>query len=376
MQHQKPERIYKTHPLANTLVLNIATSALAISIFSAGGYNTTLSTLETNLHPATNLIKDIPEPQNPARKSFAETGILLLGVGFINWDVDRGEVYKVTGVWLFVPRNMPEDLVPTPPTPNATPNPQIHPPTPKSGSKTGSITEASTALTDLTPDVLVIQGSDAGSHTQTTSASLLTLLPKLTTLLSNHKTKTKNEHERNPLTLLVAGSLTTGRTLAAALILGASGGVMGTRFLASHEAHTSSGYQVTILCASDGGVSTVRSTVYDRVWGIYGWLGRYRGRGIVNDTYLDTERGDGGGGESEVVFGGDGEGGWGWVVPGGRMTMYAGTGVELVREVKGEGGRFWRRFGRMLRVFLGGGVDVDCRLSIVDVGFDGVWRDT
>lgn len=68
---------------------------------------------------------------------------------------------------------------------------------------------------------------------------------------------------------------------------------MGTRFLASHEAHISSGYQDTILCASDGGVSTVRSTVYDRVWGIEGWLGRYRGRGIVNDTYLDTERGMG-----------------------------------------------------------------------------------
>lgn len=100
-------------------MLNIAPPPFATSIFSAGGYNTTLSTLETNLHPATNLIKDIPEPQNPARKSFAETGSLLPGVGFINWDAGRGEalfpilrMYKVTGVWLYQPRNMPEDLVP------------------------------------------------------------------------------------------------------------------------------------------------------------------------------------------------------------------------------------------------------------------------
>jgi nitronate monooxygenase len=348
-------------------MLNIATAPLATSVslaggigFIAGGYDTTLSNLETNLHHASQLIQSHPDQSNPACKFYTQTGVLPLGVGFINWGVDRNEAlrilrrYRVAAVWLFAPRDgmgdllvwvdrvrglyqeeQMEDVDDSKSKSKETTAPQIW-------IQISSIAETTTALKHLHPDVLVIQGSDAGGHGLARSASLITLLPEVSNLIAEHytpSTKTVlNEHQ--PPTLLAAGGLTNGLTLSATLLLGATGGVMGTRFLASHEAHITPGYQNAILRAVDGGVSTVRTTVYDRVRDIKGWPERYDGRGIVNATYLDAVGGMSDE-ENRRLYVNEmkrGDEGWAWDVDGrGRMTTYAGTGVGLIKEVLGVG---------------------------------------
>lgn len=323
-------------PLANAPMLNIATAPLAISVsaaggigFLAGGYDVT--GLETHLHEATELITNL-EGANPARKFYKETGILPLGVGFLNWGADREAAVqilranRVAAVWLFAPTEMPGELVSW--------VRDIRELDRATDSKTqiwvqiGTVHEASIALSTMHPDVLVVQGSDAGGHGLAQSASIITLLPEIHALLN----ETIFDPGSRPH-LLAAGGITTGRTLLAALTLGAAGAVMGTRFLASKEARISKGYRDEILRAADGGVSTVRSTVYDRVRGITGWPGRYNGRGVINRSYVDAAQGGMSDEENRRLYVAEmtkGDEGWG---PEGRMTTYAGTGVGLVREV-------------------------------------------
>lgn len=116
------------------------------------------------------------------------------------------------------------------------------------------------------------------------------------------------------------------------MALGAQGCVLGTRFLASSECSVTNGYQRAILDASDGGISTVRTTIYDKVRGIHGWPQSYDGRGLINNTYLDHVAG-----LSEIHNGklyceelDRKDGGYG---TDGRLTTYAGTGVGLIKKV-------------------------------------------
>lgn len=188
----------------------------------------------------------------------------------------------------------------------------------------GTVGEAVAVAGALRPDVLVVQGSDAGGHGLARSASIMTLLPEVRDALQGR--------QMGDIPVLAAGGIVDGRGIAASQALGASGAVMGTRFLATPEANIAQGYRAEVLRAADGGVSTVRSTVYDRVRGIYGWPERYDGRGVINQSYVDAvERGmsdeeNRARYESELQ---KGDLGWG---PGGRLTTYAGTGVGLVRE--------------------------------------------
>jgi nitronate monooxygenase len=136
----------------------------------------------------------------------------------------------------------------------------------------GSVNEAIAVAKGLSPDVLVLQGSDAGGHGLTHSGSIMALIPETYDALSQLP-------GARDIALMAAGGIMDGRGLAAARMLGAHGVVMGTRFLASMESTIAKGYQKEILQASDGGLSTVRSTVYDHARGIHGWPERYNGRG-------------------------------------------------------------------------------------------------
>lgn len=185
------------------------------------------------------------------------------------------------------------------------------------------------------PDVLVVQGGDAGGHgMKGGGAGVISLLPEVRDGLVAAGRKTKDDDDEREIPLVAAGGIVDGRGVAASLALGAVGVVMGTRFLACKETNIAAGYQREILRASDGGVSTVRTTVYDKVRGIYGWPGNYDGRGVINRSYVDEVL-EGKVGEEEnrrlyLEEMGKGDEGWG---PDGRLTTYAGTGVGLVKEV-------------------------------------------
>ena len=81
-------------------------------------------------------------------------------------------------------------------------------------------------------DIIVAQGGEAGGHGGTVSA--LALIPQVVDAVS-------------PLPVIAAGGIFDGRGLAAALMLGAVGVNLGTRFLASREAPIEDGWRQRIV---------------------------------------------------------------------------------------------------------------------------------
>ncbi|PLB36692.1 nitronate monooxygenase [Aspergillus candidus] len=317
-----------TTPLiASAPMLNISLPALAISVSTAGGLGFLaagfdVSNLEQKLSDAANLAA---QPTSPLNKHYADTGILPIGVGFINWGADLTqsiaavEKYKPCAVWLFAPEDQPAGLIPWVERVRAATDGQT-----QIWVQVGAVCEAVAVAETLRPDVLVVQGADAGGHGLARSASVVTLVPEVVDALDARGLGT--------VPVLAAGGVVDGRGVAAALALGACGAVMGTRFLASEEANVARGYRDEILRAEDGGVSTVRSTVYDGVRGIHGWPQRYDGRGVINRSYVDAVEGGMSAVENQRLYVSElekGDAGWG---PDGRLTTYAGTGVGLVRE--------------------------------------------
>jgi nitronate monooxygenase len=124
-------------------------------------------------------------------------------------------------------------------------------------------------------DIIVAQGTEAGGHGM--SAPLFTLLPQVV--------------DACPDTVVVAaGGIADGRGLAAALLLGAEGVMMGTRFYASQEADGHPEAKQRIVAAQSG--DTVRSIVFDLSRRTR-WPMGFTGRLIRNrhaETWLGRER--------------------------------------------------------------------------------------
>lgn len=99
-------------------------------------------------------------------------------------------------------------------------------------------------------EVVVAQGAEAGGHGQ--RRGTLPFVPEAADLIARE----------NPETLLLAaGGIADGRGLAAALMLGADGVLVGTRFWASREALVHPNHQAAALKATGDG--TVRSSLPD-----------------------------------------------------------------------------------------------------------------
>ena len=130
---------------------------------------------------------------------------------------------------------------------------------------------------DLGAEIIVAQGAEAGGHGE--RRATFTLVPEI----ADHIARAA------PDTLLcAAGGVGDGRGLAAALMLGADGVVVGSRFWASEEALVHPGMLKAALEAS--GDDTLRSTVTDIMRG-YDWPERYTGRVLRND-FMDKWHGD------------------------------------------------------------------------------------
>lgn len=122
-------------------------------------------------------------------------------------------------------------------------------------------------------DVIVAQGAEAGGHGE--KRATLTLVPEVADWLAACA----------PGTLLVAaGGIADGRGLAAALMLGADGVLVGSRFWASAESLAAPGMTDAAIAAS--GDDTIRSTVMDVARGLT-WPDRFTARVLKNPV---TER--------------------------------------------------------------------------------------
>lgn len=112
-----------------------------------------------------------------------------------------------------------------------------------------SLEDARRAL-HVDADIIVAQGAEAGGHGE--KRATFTLVPEVADLIARHA----------PGTLLcAAGGIADGRGLAAALMLGADGVVMGSRFWASSEADVHPNLHNSALGAS--GDDTIRTSVTD-----------------------------------------------------------------------------------------------------------------
>jgi enoyl-[acyl-carrier protein] reductase II len=92
-------------------------------------------------------------------------------------------------------------------------------------------------------DAVIAQGTEAGGHTGRVAA--LALIPQVVDAVK--------------IPVIAAGSIVDGRGLAAALALGAQGVWIGTRFIASREAHAGGLYRQVIVDAGDEDTIITRS---------------------------------------------------------------------------------------------------------------------
>ncbi|KAI9836534.1 MAG: hypothetical protein M1837_003283 [Sclerophora amabilis] len=307
----------------------IAGPDLAIAVSQAGGLGfigpgTNPGDAASSLHSARELLSSNEESYSDLVGS--TPGLLPIGIGFFVWAgnldaaVEAISAYPPAAVWLFAPRDGQREL-------------EMWTRRIREGSsrtqvwiQVGSLTEAESAVASPeAPDVLVLQGTDAGGHGLVAGASIISLMPEVTDAL-----KRSTNEKKKDITLIAAGGIADGRGVAAALTLGAAGAAMGTRFLASSEARISAGYKREVVRASDGGQSTLRTTLYDFLRGTTDWPENYNGRGLKNRS-LEDDRAGMTREENKRLYDQAAETSWG---PEGRLTTYAGTAVGLIQHIE------------------------------------------
>jgi nitronate monooxygenase len=124
--------------------------------------------------------------------------------------------------------------------------------------------EQARVASDAGADLIVAEGTEAGGHGG--ARATLPLVPAVVDAVW-------------PTPVLAAGGIADGRGLAASLMLGAQGAVIGTRFCASAEALGQDAAKQRIVAASAG--DTARTQVFDIVRG-YAWPPSCAGRALRN----------------------------------------------------------------------------------------------
>lgn len=301
---------------------------LAITVSSAGG----LGFIGPGEKPESTAI-DLATAKKMLRSSASVPTSLLLseklpvGVGFQLWNGDLKlatqavKQHRPCAAWLFAPRGGQEEVDEwTVSLRKASPGIHIW-------YQIGTLDESIKAMkSDHRPDVLVVQGAEAGGHGRAKDGlGLMALFPEIT-----------DQVRGSGIALVAAGGVADGRGIAAALALGADGVAVGTRFLASTEARIKKGYQNEIVRANDAAKNTTRTQLYNHLRGTMGWPEHWSPRGIVNKTWHDHQAGvpfeELKQRHDEAVKAGDGA--WG---PEGRTATYAGAAIGLVHDVEDAG---------------------------------------
>lgn len=125
-------------------------------------------------------------------------------------------------------------------------------------------------------------GNEAGGHGHGAAPPLAALV---TEILREYP---RSAGPKCPL-LLAAGGISTGAHIAAQLTLGASGVVVGTRFLLTPESTYAPTQKAALLDAH--ATSTVRTLAFDVVRGTLAWPAGVDGRGISTQTSRDYDAG-------------------------------------------------------------------------------------
>lgn len=310
--------------VASAPMLGASTPRLATAVTNAGGMGllpggSNADTLDGMLQEAKTMVG-----------AHFDSDILPVGVGFQLFNSTQSldsiasviKKYIPAVVWLFAPRENREFQTWSTRIRSETQN-KTH-----IWIQVANQAEALESVSLANPDVLILQGADAGGHGRRQAASLISLVPEVLDSLK--------AAGRQDIPVLAAGGIVEPRAAAAALALGASGIVMGTRFLAAEEAGIAQGWKQALLRATDGGVSTIRSTLCDRLKETRPeWSVEYDGRQLKNQGHVDE---DAGMSEAENIKLYKAEmkmvneiSTW---ENGGRMVAYSGTGVGLIKTIE------------------------------------------
>jgi nitronate monooxygenase len=119
---------------------------------------------------------------------------------------------------------------------------------------------------DAGADILIAQGTEAGGHGA--SRTTLDIVPSIVDLAAGR------------VPVVAAGGIADGRGLAAMLMFGAAGVLLGTRFYASIECDADEEAKQRICAATSG--STTRGVVFDLSRNIF-WPAPFTLRSLVND---------------------------------------------------------------------------------------------
>ncbi|MCX7354626.1 MAG: nitronate monooxygenase [Alphaproteobacteria bacterium] len=166
----------------------------------------------------------------------------------------------------------------------------------------------------LGADIVVAQGTEAGGHGA--GRATFTLVPAVVDAVS-------------PVPVVAAGGIADGRGLAASLMLGAVGALIGTRFSASQESLTHPNLKKRIV-ESDGD-STTRTKVFDTVRG-YTWPHPYDGRAIRND-FLERWNGNDAGLQATMATEGPRYKDAAAQGDTNTMVMFAGENIDLIHDL-------------------------------------------
>lgn len=307
----------------------IALASLATEISRAGGLG--FVGAGSDVSQLDSILTEVKQQQSTAQVLQDVKDVLPVGVGFLLWAGEKLlnealpllEKYKPAAVWLFAPNEMQQFVQWTEEVRRVTDGKT------KIWIQIGTVAEAREISKTCQPEVLVVQGQDAGGHGLEKAAGLVPLLPEVDDELSS---LCSAKGLRKPI-LIAGGGIMDGRGAAASIALGAAGVTMGTRYLAAPEANIAKGYRDAVLGASDGGVWTKRVKLYDTLRGTRDWPERYGGRGVLNESFFDAEKGMDPE-ENQRLYDEamkKGDEGWG---ENARLATYAGAGVGLMKNVK------------------------------------------
>lgn len=192
------------------------------------------------------------------KKEIREAGNVQVGVGFITWALEQNPglldiVIEQKPKAIFLSFGQLRDFVA---------------PVKRAGlpliAQIQSVAEARIAVEEGA-DIIVAQGTEAGGHGS--ARSTLPLVPAVVDAVGK-------------VPVVAAGGIADGRGLAAALMLGASGVLCGTAFLAADEALAHPNVKSAVVSAS--GDATSRGKVFDTIRG-YDWPKPWNIRTLVND---------------------------------------------------------------------------------------------
>ncbi|KAG6002959.1 hypothetical protein E4U21_002487 [Claviceps maximensis] len=326
----------KTPLICNGPMLNVVTPRLAAEVTRAGGLGFLASAFDATpssahlktLTASLTEVKSLLAKDNGHSDGDSSSGLINVGVSFITGheSITRFRdtalpvltTLRPAALWLFAPD---EAVKPHGAIIRAV---KALDPAPRIFVQVGNVAAAREAVLDGA-DVLVCQGIDAGGHQFRKGMGVVSFVPEVRSLLDE-------EFADREVAVLGAGGIADERGVAAAMVLGADGVVMGTRFTVANESCYPEFRKQLVLNTADGGSSTLKSPFHDQVNNNKLWGPLYDGRAIMSTIHerflegatvkdLQTSLRDDYPDEEAVKL----------------VSTWAGTGVGLVKQAKPAG---------------------------------------